>query len=92
MENIDELLSFLPKYVEEKAGQMSGFCLRYSISRNIWIACYGVSRAKRRRDLEQMGFGENPFNAIIDLIEKIKKYKYSNKYEVHNKHKPERIK
>lgn len=79
--NIEQFLEFFPKEIQETTQQKAGLIIRYSSSRNKWLVGYGLMRAKRyEHHKNQVGIGDTIKEALEDLVEKIKKYDFNDKY------------
>lgn len=79
---LDEFLGFFPKEIQETPSDKAGLILRFSVTRNKWLVGYGMQRAKRyEHHKNQVGLGDSVKEALDDLVEKIKKYNFSDKYE-----------
>lgn len=74
--DFETLLSSLPVTWVNKDGCTSGLCIRYKISANKWVCSYGVSRGVKNlnKNINYIGVGDTPFDAVSDFIGKIKKW------------------
>lgn len=78
---IEEFLGILPKWIQETSKDRAGIFMRFSASRNKWLVAYGFGRAKRyEKHQNQVGSGDTLEEALLDLVEKIKLYNFSDKY------------